>query len=45
MAISEKLGWSVTEAINLDGGTASAFYTDKVYLKELNPVGSAFCYN
>lgn len=44
-AIAKKMNWGVSEAINLDGGTASAFYTDKVYLKELNPVGSIFCYN
>lgn len=44
-AIAAKLDWQVSEALNLDGGTASAFYADKVYLKELNPVGSVFCYN
>ena len=44
-AIAGKNGWQVSQAINLDGGTASAFYTDKVYLEELNPVGSIFCYN
>lgn len=45
LAIADQLGLSARAAINLDGGTASAFYTDKVYLKELNPVGSIFCYN
>ena len=45
VAIGEKIAWQISEAINLDGGTASAFFTDKVYLKELNPVGSIFCYN
>lgn len=44
-AVAGKMNWQLGEAINLDGGTASAFYTDKVYLKELNPVGSIFCYN
>ena len=45
LAISGQLRLSVATAINLDGGTASAFYTDQVYLKELNPVGNIWCYN
>jgi uncharacterized protein YigE (DUF2233 family) len=34
----------VSEAINLDGGSASAFYIkDTVLIQELNPIGSYFC--
>jgi len=38
---TEKL--HITSAINLDGGSASAFYASGVRLSELTPVGSFFC--
>jgi exopolysaccharide biosynthesis protein len=41
--ISNNLNLSVTQAINLDGGSASTFYTSKVHLKEFSPIGSFFC--
>ncbi len=31
-------------AINLDGGSASAFYSPEVELKEYSPIGGYFCY-
>lgn len=39
----ERLGQNVADAINLDGGSASSFYSDSVTLKEISPVGSLFC--
>lgn len=33
----------VIDAINLDGGSASAFYTSNFSLSEISPIGSAFC--
>jgi len=33
----------LADALNLDGGTASAFYTPEVGLSELSPIGSYFC--
>lgn len=41
--ISDKEKLSVSEAINLDGGSASAFYSGETSLSELTPVGSVFC--
>lgn len=35
----------VVSAINLDGGSASAFLSPEVQLNEANPIGSFFCYN
>lgn len=40
----EKSGISLADAINLDGGSASAFYSEGVSLPELSPVGSFFCW-
>lgn len=37
----EQLG--ITDALNLDGGDASALYNGKTQLSELAPVGSLFC--
>ena len=42
-AISSKIEIPFTHAINLDGGSASTFYTSKVHLKEFSPIGSFFC--
>ncbi len=41
IALLESLG--ITSAINLDGGSASAFYSDTTKLSELTLVGSVFC--
>jgi uncharacterized protein YigE (DUF2233 family) len=35
----------LSDALNLDGGTASAFYSGSLNLTEINPVGSVFCLN
>lgn len=39
----EKTGIGLADAMNLDGGTASAFYTPEVKLPEVTPVGNFFC--
>lgn len=36
-------GITFADAINLDGGSASAFYTEGFSLSELSPVGAFFC--
>ncbi|MBI3577606.1 phosphodiester glycosidase family protein [Candidatus Gottesmanbacteria bacterium] len=41
--IEKFLGISITNALNLDGGSASAFITKDASLTELTPVGSFFC--
>jgi exopolysaccharide biosynthesis protein len=41
IAIQMKTGF--VSAINLDGGSASAFYSDGIGIWELNPVGSLLC--
>lgn len=38
-----KTNMKFTDALNLDGGTASAFYSDSLKLSELSPIGSYFC--
>lgn len=38
-----KTGISIADAVNLDGGSASAFYTEDVGISEISPVGSFFC--
>lgn len=43
--ILKLLNLNIAEAINLDGGTASAFLSLDIQLTEANPVGSFFCYN
>ena len=35
----------ISDAINLDGGSASVFLTQELKLEELKPVGSVFCIN
>lgn len=42
-AISQKENLNIADAINLDGGSASAFYMADTKLSELTPVGSLFC--
>lgn len=39
----EKSGITFADAINLDGGSASAFYTNGFSLSEISPVGAFFC--
>ncbi len=41
ISLQENIG--ITDAINLDGGSASAFYSADTHLSELTPVGSIFC--
>jgi exopolysaccharide biosynthesis protein len=41
--IEDKLGIVFADAINLDGGSASVFYSDDVELAEISFVGSFFC--
>jgi len=43
MAIAEKIGETLTTAFNLDGGSASAFYTSDIYLEEFSWIASYFC--
>lgn len=42
-SFEKQTGIEIKDAINLDGGTASAFYADGVSLTELRPIGSFFC--
>lgn len=41
--LEKDLGISFTWALNLDGGTASAFISEDLILRELAPVGGYFC--
>jgi uncharacterized protein YigE (DUF2233 family) len=41
--ISSQESLHITSAINLDGGSASFFYSPETKLSELTPVGSIFC--
>lgn len=40
---SQKKSIQITDALNLDGGTASTFHSGNISLSELSPVGSFFC--
>jgi len=40
-----KIGTDFVDAVNLDGGTASAFINESLKLRELTPIGSYFCIN
>lgn len=42
-AAEEEMGVKITDAINLDGGSASAFFSNGLKLSELSPIGSYFC--
>lgn len=44
-AIGRQINQPFVAAINLDGGSASAFITPAVQLKEYSYIGSFFCYN
>ncbi len=39
----EKTGINLSDAVNLDGGSASVFYDGKFFLEELSYIGSYFC--
>lgn len=41
--IANKEQWKISTAINLDGGSASAFYAHDIYIPELTMIGSFFC--
>lgn len=41
--IAKKINQSFDFAINLDGGSASAFYTKDIHIKEFSHIGSYFC--
>lgn len=41
--IASQESLSLTDAMNLDGGSASTFYSPGLKLSELTPVGSVFC--
>jgi len=43
MTLSNQINLKITDALNLDGGTHSAFYSDEVKLKELSLIGGYFC--
>lgn len=42
-SFEEKAGIELADALNLDGGTASTFYSERITLPELSTVGSFFC--
>jgi exopolysaccharide biosynthesis protein len=42
-SISAELHLPITSAINLDGGSASAFYNGETSISEITPVGSLLC--
>jgi uncharacterized protein YigE (DUF2233 family) len=42
-SIGQKESLTIISAINLDGGSASAFYNEQTRLAELTPIGSLFC--
>jgi|GEM_PF-623269 len=41
--LEDKIGENFETALNLDGGTASAFYAPGISLREITSVGSFFC--
>ena len=44
-AVAKAINQTFVSAFNLDGGSASAFYSPSVHLKEYSYIGSFFCYN
>jgi len=44
-ALGQAIGQNLIAALNLDGGSASAFHTDTIHLSEYAYIGSFFCYN
>ena len=45
IALGQAIGQNLVAALNLDGGSASAFHTPTVHLNEYAYIGSFFCYN
>ena len=45
IAIGQAIGQNLVAALNLDGGSASAFHSDTIHLNEYTYIGSFFCYN
>ncbi len=43
LLVANDLGTPIAAAVNLDGGSASAFYSETTKLSELTPSGSIFC--
>ena len=41
--LTKQLEININDAINLDGGTHSAFFSDEVKIRELSPIGGYFC--
>lgn len=41
--ISDEENFNLESAVNLDGGSASGFFTEQIRLQELSVVGSLFC--
>lgn len=44
-AVAKVISQTFISALNLDGGSASAFYSGSIHLKEYSYIGSFFCYN
>lgn len=44
-ALGQAINQNLVVALNLDGGSASAFHTDTIHLNEHAYIGSFFCYN
>jgi exopolysaccharide biosynthesis protein len=44
-ALGQAIGQNLVAALNLDGGSASAFHTNDIHLNEYTYIGSFFCYN
>ena len=42
--IGKKEDIAFSDAINLDGGSASTFYTPNIHIKELTSIGSYLCF-
>lgn len=45
VALGRVINQNLSVALNLDGGSASAFHTPAVHLNEYTYIGSFFCYN
>lgn len=45
LALGQTINQNLVAALNLDGGSASAFHTDTIHLNEYTYIGSFFCYN
>lgn len=45
VAVSQAINQNLVAALNLDGGSASAFHTPETHLNEYTYIGSFFCYS